>query len=242
MLRLLYNPALTTCCDRREDHSLDCTDLCRQSNASSFRPLLFRFVIAFLPKSNHLLISWLQSPSSKILEPKERKSVTTSAFSLSICHEVMGPDIVILVFKNSSCEPAFSLSSFTLIKRLFSYSLLSAIRVVSSSYLRLLMLPPLVLTSACNYSSSAFFMMCSAYRLNKQGDSRQPCHTPFSVLNQSVVPYRVLTCFLTHIQVSQETGKMFWCSHLSKSFPQFVMIHTVKGFSVVNETEVDVFF
>ena len=48
-------------------------------------------------------------------------------------------------------------------------------------------------------------------------------------------------CFLTRIQVSQETGEMFWCSHLSKSFPQFVMIHTVKGFSIVNETEVDVF-
>ena len=48
-------------------------------------------------------------------------------------------------------------------------------------------------------------------------------------------------CFLTDIQVSQETGKMVWYSHLFKSFPQFVMIHTVKGFSIVNETEVGVF-
>ena len=48
-------------------------------------------------------------------------------------------------------------------------------------------------------------------------------------------------CFLTRIQVSQEKGKMVWYSHLSKSFPQFVMIHTVKGFIVVNETEIDVF-
>ena len=48
-------------------------------------------------------------------------------------------------------------------------------------------------------------------------------------------------CFLTHIQVSQETGNMVWYSHLFKSFPQFVMMHTVKGFSVVNKTEVDVF-
>ena len=48
-------------------------------------------------------------------------------------------------------------------------------------------------------------------------------------------------CFLTYIQVSEETGKMVWYSHLFKSFPQFVMIHTVKGISVVNETEVDVF-
>ena len=48
-------------------------------------------------------------------------------------------------------------------------------------------------------------------------------------------------CFLTHKQVSQETGKMVWYFHLLKSFPQFVMIHTVKDFSVVDETEVNVF-
>ena len=47
-------------------------------------------------------------------------------------------------------------------------------------------------------------------------------------------------CFLTCIQVSQETGKVVWYSHLFKNFPQFVVIHTVKGFSVVNEEEVDV--
>ena len=47
--------------------------------------------------------------------------------------------------------------------------------------------------------------------------------------------------FLTHIQVSQETGKMVWYSYCFKSFPQFIMIHTVKGFGVVDETEVDVF-
>ena len=59
---------------------------------------LSRFVIAFLPRSKHLLILWLQSPSTVILEPRKRKSVTTSTFSLSICHEVMGLDAVILVF------------------------------------------------------------------------------------------------------------------------------------------------
>ena len=48
-------------------------------------------------------------------------------------------------------------------------------------------------------------------------------------------------CFLAYIQVSQETGMMVWYSHLFKSFPQFIMIHTVKGFSVVDEIEVDVF-
>ena len=59
---------------------------------------LSRFVIAFLTKSECLLISWLQSPSTVILEPPEIKSLTVSIVSLSICHEVMGPDAMILVF------------------------------------------------------------------------------------------------------------------------------------------------
>ena len=57
--------------------------------------MLFRFVIAFLPRNKHLLISWLQSPSAVILEPQKIKSDTVSP---SICHEVMGPDAMILVF------------------------------------------------------------------------------------------------------------------------------------------------
>ena len=60
--------------------------------------MLFRFVIAFLPKSKHLLISWLQSLSAVILEPKKIKYVTVSIFSPSICYEVMRPDAMILVF------------------------------------------------------------------------------------------------------------------------------------------------
>ena len=60
--------------------------------------MLSRFVIAFLPKSKCLLISWLQSPSAVILEPKTTKSVTISIVSPSICHEVMGLDAIILVF------------------------------------------------------------------------------------------------------------------------------------------------
>ena len=150
---------------------------------------LSRFVIAFLPKSSSLLISWQESPSRVILEPKKRKSVSTSTFSPSVCHEVMGPDATILVFLIFSLKPALSLSSLTLIKRLFSSSSLSAIIVVSLAYLRLLMFLPPILIPACNSSSLAFLMMCSAYRLNKHSDSRQAYHTPFSILNQSVVLY-----------------------------------------------------
>ena len=91
--------------------------------------MLSRLVITFLPRSKHLLISWLQSPSAVSLEPKKIKSVTVSIVSPFICHEVMGQDAMILVFWMLSFKPTFSLFSFTFIKRLFSCSLLSAIRV-----------------------------------------------------------------------------------------------------------------
>ena len=84
--------------------------------------MLSRLVIVFLPKIKCLLISWLQSPSAVILEPKKIKSVTVSIVSPSICHEVMGPASMILVFWMLSFKPTFSLSSFTFIKRLFSSS------------------------------------------------------------------------------------------------------------------------
>ena len=78
------------------------TNLTIQTFVGRVMSLLFStlcgFLIAFLTRSNHLLISWLQSPSAVILEPKKRKSVTTSTFSPSICHEVMGPGAMILVF------------------------------------------------------------------------------------------------------------------------------------------------
>ena len=116
------------------------TALTRQTFVSKVKSLLmlFRLVIAFLPRSKHLLISWLQSPSAVILEPKNIKSATVSIVSPSICYEVTGLDAMILVFSTLSFKPAYSLSSLTFIKRLFSSLSLSAIRVVSSAYLRLL--------------------------------------------------------------------------------------------------------
>ena len=62
--------------------------------------MLSRLVITFLPRSKRLLISWLQSPSAVILEPKKIKSATVSTVFSSICHEVMGPDAMILSFLN----------------------------------------------------------------------------------------------------------------------------------------------
>ena len=68
---------------------MDYMDFCQQGDVSAFN-MLSRFVTAFLPRSKHLLTSWLQSPSAVILEPKKIKSVTVSIFSPSICHEVTG--------------------------------------------------------------------------------------------------------------------------------------------------------
>ena len=76
--------------------------------------------------------------------------------------------------KKLSFKPTFSLSSFTFIKRIFRSSSLSAIRVVLSAYLRLLIFLPAILIPACASSSPAFLMMYSAYKLNKQGDNIQP--------------------------------------------------------------------
>ena len=93
----------------------------------------------------------------------------------------------------SFLKPTFSLSSFTFIKRLFSSSLLSAIRVISPGYMRLLRFLPAILIPAYASSSPAFHMMYSAYKLNKQGDNIQLWHNPFPIWNQSVVPCPVLT-------------------------------------------------
>ena len=118
--------------------------LARQNFVSKVMTLLFnmvsRFIITFLPRSKHLSISWMQSPSAVILEPKKIKFLTVSIVSPFICHEVMGTNAIIFIFWMLSFKPTFSLSSFTLIKKLFSSFSFSAIKVVSSSYMSLLRL------------------------------------------------------------------------------------------------------
>ena len=123
--------------------------------------ILSGFVRAFLPRCKFLLISWLQSPSAVILEPKKVESVTVS----------ISPPPKYLPWSDATrfhdlrflnVKPAFSLFYFTFIKRLFSSSLLSAIKVVSSACLRLLIFLPAILIPACDSSSLAFHMMYSA--------------------------------------------------------------------------------
>ena len=127
------------------------------------------------------------------MEPKKRKSDIVSTAYLSICHEVMGPVTMTLVFWMLSFKPSFLLYCFIFIKRLFSYSLLSAIRAVSSVYLWLLTFLLEILIPVCVPSIPAFCMMCSAYKLNKQGNNTQPWRIPFPIWNQSVVACPVLT-------------------------------------------------
>ena len=154
--------------------------------------ILSRLFIAFLPRGKCLLISWLLSPSAVILETKKMKSVTVSIVSPSIFHKVVWPDAMILVFWMLNFKPTFSLSSFTFIKRVFSSSSLSAVRVVSSVYLRLLIFLPAILMPACVSSSPAFCVMYFTYKLNKESDNIQPWRTLFPTLNQFVVPLIML--------------------------------------------------
>ena len=109
--------------------------------------------------------------------------------------------------------------------------------MVSSAYLRLPIFLLAVLIPACASSTLGFHMMYSAYKLNKQGDNIQPCHSPFPVhCSMDSSQSSSNCCFLTCLQVSQEIGKVVWYSHLFKNF-QFIVIHTVKGFSIVNEAK-----
>ena len=204
--------------------------------------MLSRLDITFLPRITRLLISWLQSTSTVILEPKNIKSISVSTVSPSICHEVMGPDAVVLVFWMLRFKPAFSLSSFTFIKRFVSSSSLSAVSVVSSAYLRLLIFLQTILIPACASFSLVFLIMYSAYKLNMQGHNIQPWCFPFPIWNQSVAPCPVLT-------VASRPAYRYLKRHvrwsgipISNNFPCFFVVHTVKGFGKVNTTEIDIFY
>ena len=134
--------------------------------------MLSGLVIAFLPRSKCLLILWLQSPSAVILEPKKIVSHCFHCFPTYLpqsdgtgCHD--------LSFLNVEFQAIFT-PLFHFIKGLFSSSSLSAIRVVSSVYLRLLIFLPAILIPPCASSSLAFCLMYSVYKLNKQADNIQP--------------------------------------------------------------------
>ena len=153
--------------------------------------ILSRLVIAFLPRSKHLLISWLQSPSAAILEPKKIKSVTVSIVSHLFAMKwwdwmPWSSFFECWVWIQPFHSPLSLSSRGSLVP-------LSAIRVVSSACLRLLIFLLTILILACASFSLAFRMMYSAYKLNKPDDNIQPWRTSFPILNHFVVPWLVLT-------------------------------------------------
>ena len=152
----------------------------------------------------------------------------------------MGLDAMIFVFWMLSFKPAFSLSSFTFIKKLFSSSSLSALRVVVSACLRLLIFLLAIWIPAYALSSLEFHMIYSAYKLNKQHDNIQPWCTPFPILRQSIVPCPVLTS-ASWLAYKFCRRQVRWSGiPISIRIFPLVVIHTVKGFTIVNEA--DVFF
>ena len=154
--------------------------------------MLSRLVITFLPRSKCLLfhgcsyhLQWFWSPPKIVWYCFHCFPIYFPWTDGTRCHD--------LRFWMLNFKLIFSLSTFTFIKRLFSSFSFSAIRVVSSAYLMLLIFLPAILIPACASSSPAFLMMYSAYKLNNQGDNIQPWCTPFPIWNRSVVPCPVLT-------------------------------------------------
>jgi len=121
---------------------------------------LSRFFIAFPPWRKHLNFVAVVTIYSDF-GAQENEICHCLHFFLSTCHEVMGPDAMILVFWMLSFKPAFSLSSFTFIKRLY-FLFTFCVRVISSAYLRLLIFLPAILIPACASPSPGFHMMYSA--------------------------------------------------------------------------------
>ena len=187
-LSLLYVPTLTSVHNYWKIMVLTIQNFINKVMYLPFN-MLSIFIIYLLPRTQQvaeiIVLSNFGAPQNKICQ--------LFHFSLSICHEIMWQDAMILVFWMLSFKPDFLLSSFTLIKRLFSSSSHSAIRVVSPAYLRLFIFLPGALIPACESSSLTFSMIYSAYKLSKQGDNIQPYYTPFLIWKQSAIPYTILT-------------------------------------------------
>ena len=193
-----------------------------------------RFVIAFLPRSKCLLIAWMHSWFTVILEPKKIKSVTVSSFSQWFAIK-WWDWMPILVFWMYVLSQVF-------------YSPLSPSSKGSLVPLHFLPLKwyHLHIWGYWYFSQESWFQLvshlawhftcCTLYKLN----SRVTALT-YSFANLEPVHCSMFCCFLSCIQVSQETSKVVWYSHLFKNFPQFVVTHTVKGFRVVNKAELDAF-
>ena len=209
------------------------TGLTRRTFIGTVMSLLFnmlsKFVIAFLPRSKHLLISWLQSPFAVILEPKKS---SLSLFPL-LLH--------LFAMKWWAQMPWSSFFDCWVLSQLFHSPLSSKgsvplcfltwawchLHVWSYWWFLLEILIP-----ACASSSPAFCMMYLAYKLSKQGDKLHPWCTPFPIWNQSLVRCLVLTVASWPAYRFLRRQVRWSGIPISKNFPQFVVIHPVKGFSL----------
>ena len=135
VLNLLYDPTLTSIRDYWKTIALTRLNFVGKAMSLLFN-MLSRFVIAFIPRSKYLLISWLHPLSTEVLESPKIQSITASIFSPFICHKVMGPEATNLVFWMFNFKPVFFTFSFHRQQEAFSSSPLSVTRVVSSAYLR----------------------------------------------------------------------------------------------------------
>ena len=147
---------------------------------SLFFNMLSRLVITFIPRSKQFNFMAAMTICSDFGGPQNKVWHYCHCFPIYLplsdgtrCHDL----------RMLNVKPTFSLSSFTFIKRIFSSSSLSTIRMVSSTYLRLLICLPATLISACASSSPVFLMMYSPYKLNKQDGNIQSWHNPFPIWN-----------------------------------------------------------
>ena len=184
--------------------------------------MLSRLVIAFLSRSKCLLISWLQSLSAVILKAPNKVCHCFHCFPIYLpwsggtrCHDLKFSECWVL------SQVFHSLLSFSSRGSLVLLHFLG-----SSAYLRLLIFLPAILIPACASSSPAFLMMCSAYKLNKQGDNIQPWCTPLPIWKVCCSMSSSNCCFLTCIHISQEASQVVWDCHLFKNFPQFIVIQS----------------
>ena len=172
--------------------------------------MLSRFVIAFLPRSKSLLISWLQSSSTVTLEPKKIKSVTAYNFSPSNCYEVMGSDAMIIVFWMLSfksichCPPSPS-SRDSLVTLLFLPLEWYYLNIWSCWYFSWQSWFQLVIHPTQHFT---WCVMYSTYNLNKQSDHIQ-LDVLLSQFWTGLLFHVQFCCFLTCMQVSHEAGKVY---------------------------------
>ena len=154
--------------------------------------MLSRLIIAFFQGASVLISSLAVTICNDFGAPQNKVSYCFHCFPICLPWS-NGTRCLDLKFLECCFKPIFSLSSFTFIKRLLSFSSLSAIRVVSSEYLRLLIFLPEILIPAYALSNPSFHLMYSVYKFNKQGDNIQLWHTASPIWKQSVVPCPVLT-------------------------------------------------